>query len=128
MKPEQQRITIAEACGWVRREPFLNALGYETQEWEKKSVVNEHYCSGHTLRELPDYPNDLNACHEFERWIRLKDRAMYWTYGKKLDGVVARYNDKDNKDQNDCIGIFEATAEQRCEAFLRVLGKWEEAT
>ena len=44
MKPERQRIAIAEACGW--------RTGYRDPEaWHP----------------LPDYLNDLNAMHEAEK-------------------------------------------------------------
>ena len=50
MNPEQQRIAIAEACGWK--------TGYRDPEaWHP----------------LPDYLNDLNAMHEAEK--TLTDKA-----------------------------------------------------
>jgi hypothetical protein len=51
MKPEQQRIAIAEACGWF----FMD------DSW--------HYPNGAKALSLPDYLTDLNAMHEAEKML-----------------------------------------------------------
>jgi len=51
MNPEQQRITIAEACGWF----FMD------DSW--------HYPNGAKALSLPDYLTDLNAMHEAEKML-----------------------------------------------------------
>ena len=48
MTPEQQRVAIAEACGWLK-------------------------VHGHSVAGIPDYLNDLNAMHEAEK--TLTDKA-----------------------------------------------------
>lgn len=54
MNPEQQRIAIAEACGWK--------TGYRDPEaWHP----------------LPDYLNDLNAMHEAEKILAEDNREEY---------------------------------------------------
>jgi len=65
---------------------------------------------------IPDYCNDLNAMHEAEKmltdeqcvFIRVHLRERLETH------AASRYT-------------WHATARQRAEAFLRTLGKWEEA-
>jgi hypothetical protein len=54
MTPEEQRIAIAEACGWK--------TGYRDPEaWHP----------------LPDYLNDLNAMHEAKKTLNLHQQTDY---------------------------------------------------
>ena len=98
MTPEQQRIAIAESCGWT-----------DTQ------IIDGKY--GQT--DVPNYLNDLNAMHEAEKIIpRQLFHVDYWQKGygrfqQILSGIT--------------ITPYSATASQRAEAFLRTIGKWEEA-
>ena len=57
MKPEEQRIAIAKACGYK-----LTALAQNPSQrtWQY---------GGATI-ELPDYLNDLNAMHEAEKFVK----------------------------------------------------------
>ena len=57
-----------------------------------------------------DYSADLNAMHEAEKVLTSMQQDEYWDH--LIDEKVAY--------------LF-ATARQRAEAFLRTLGKWEEA-
>jgi hypothetical protein len=59
-----------------------------------------------------DWCTDLNAMHEAESTLT---EDQLW--------VMAREIEKNWEDQ----WYFRATARQRAEAFLRTLGKWEEA-
>jgi hypothetical protein len=59
-----------------------------------------------------DYCNDLNAMHEAEKVLG-KERNHY------IDMLGTMYKDS--------WEFATATARQRAEAFLRTLGKWEEA-
>jgi len=111
MKPEEQRIAIAEACGWVlfRDKPsgLHNPIGIDPSDG-----LMEH---------IPDYLNDLNAMHE--AWLTIspyqKDR-----FESELHSVViglAEFN------RNDDAGwITNATATQRAEAFLKTLNLWKD--
>jgi len=106
MTEEQQRITIAEACGWTRCE---GSMGYETRYRGTPSET--------TVRVLlPDYLNDLNAMHEAEtHLLRMDTNCGYWEcYSNSLITMLG------------CSDIFHATATQRAEAFLRTIRKWEE--
>jgi hypothetical protein len=59
MNKEQQRIKIAEACGYGGEyTPLRNSLG----------KPNCH---------LPDYLNDLNAMHEAEKILTARQRSVY---------------------------------------------------
>jgi len=107
MSPEAQRIKIAEACGWVMRKNVSDWLapdGMVYQNW-----------GGFTS--CPDYLNDLNACHEFEKTLTDPLRKKYQSV---LIAEVIGWSAFDNER----ISIH-ATAAQRCEAFLRTLDLWK---
>lgn len=79
--------------------------------WIDTDIVN---CGGKLMygqTEVPDYCNDLNAMHEAEKTLD------YNMICDMEDSVGFRF----------AIKPFHATARQRAEAFLRTLGKWEEA-
>jgi hypothetical protein len=104
MTPEQQRIAIAEACGWSLVEDHLD---YEPF-WEdpKGNMI----AVGSATHRLPDYLSDLNAMHEAEKMLNSK---MLWeTYKAHLLNWMT---------EPIC-----ATSRQRAEAFLRTVGRWEE--
>ena len=100
MTREKQRIAIAEACGWVRCNVNSDDEFYG---------VNPHWL--YTV--LPDYLCDLNAMHQAEKVLT----------GDQIDAYVTTL----------CLEVqpepmlHHATATQRAEAFLRTIGKWEEA-
>lgn len=109
MKPEAQRIAIAEACGWtnVRVEgqgigafPFGNIPKVEGQDWTS------------TRHLIPSYLTDLNAMHEAEsRMASPEDRGAYRRALVVITGEA---------------WVWHATAAQRAEAFLKTLNLWTE--
>lgn len=103
MTPEQQRIAIAEVCGWK----FDSKAHDGTPMGIKPNRMRTAGCR------IPDYLNDLNAMHEAEK---LLTPGPWHAYEYKL-GVVTK---------RDGVSLIHATAAQRCEAFLKTLGKWEE--
>ena len=104
MNPEQQRVAIAEACGWKtdkRGLGWLSPRGYYASE--------------------PDYLNDLNAMHEAEKVLTDEQDLEY---SEALEQVVeGRYLTNNSEDMR---RLRSATASQRAEAFLRTIGKWKE--
>jgi hypothetical protein len=103
MKPEAQRIAIAEACGWAWHGDPTWARDPESPYWNN-GVTN--------YSRLPDYLNDLNAMHEAEGNF---PHPSDW-YQHNL-ALVCGGNNR----------IYRATASQRAEAFLKTLGLWEGA-
>lgn len=106
MTKEEQRIAIAEACGWEA----IALLGGEEEPEYLCGIVNKY-----PLR-VPDYLNDLNAMHEAEKALDSDKRERYMTALAMSDpghGSSSWY-------------IVHLTAAQRAEAFLRTLGKWKE--
>jgi hypothetical protein len=101
MKPEAQRIAIAEACGWKWEARIKGSI----KVWNKPPLM-VFYDS-----ELPNYLNDLNAMHEAEKVLTSSQEKEYVN---DLDWMSERWG-----------GTVFAPAAQRAEAFLRTIGKWE---
>ncbi len=104
MTPESQRIKIAEALGWTH---FKSVA-------ELRYGREKDFCD---VSQVPDYLNDLNACHEMEKVLTDAQAERFWNYLQDTDP------------DKDCPAggyVFHATAPQRCQAFLRTLSLWEE--
>ena len=107
MKTEQQRIAIAEACGWKH---YHEDLWVDPDFSGDPDGFSELQCG-----DLPNYLNDLNAMHEAEKILTRIQRLFYQVSLMKLqkaDLVAGRWD------------LIHATARQRAEAFLRTIGKW----
>lgn len=113
MNPEQQRIAIAEACGWSHK-----ALCNETYWWHDENNKSLPL-SDDGMRVCPDYLHDLNAMHEAESILNA-DQMVSYDY--HLDLMVGNGRQGLNIE----YFLWSATATQRAEAFLRTIGKWEE--
>jgi len=117
MNPEQQRIRIAEACGWVRKDesyPYAASANGICKSIVWYSPIGKPQPLGDDA--IPDYLNDLNAMAAAEKVLTQQQDFYYRTYA--LPDVC--------KDGSGMLAIT-ATAAQRSEAFLRALGKWEES-
>jgi hypothetical protein len=114
MTDEQIDRAIARHMGWQ----YLHKI-------EQIAFVHHGWCginpeSGYD-EFIPDYCNDLNAMHEAEktlsRLVLYHDIAGYGTYAKIIAATFGpNFND-----------VLMLTARQRAEAFLKTIGKWEEA-
>lgn len=109
---EEKRILIAEACGWKMFTTCDVGLGSTliADIWPGQEVMGP--------REVPDYFNDLNACHEMEqvgfegqlhrpwdsKWDRFKYEELLKTRGPN-------------------VPVF-APAFQRAECFGLLMGLW----
>lgn len=110
MTNEEINKAIAEACGW--KCGYTEKSGYYVVDpngfqrgWSKLECV--------AISALPNYCADLNTMHEAEKTLN-KDQFMLY-----CDNLWPLGN-----------GVWEAihaTASQRAEAFVKALGKWEEA-
>jgi len=99
MTKEQQRIVIAEICGWSRTSSTSGLV----EAWQKGAEYTT---------KLPDYPNDLNAMHEAEKAL---SEEQWIAYIEILGTVMpdARLR-----------SYVHATAAQRAKAFLETFNKW----
>jgi hypothetical protein len=91
---------------------LINQRIAEACGWKQRKHCMGYYREGHEgwIEKLPDYYGDLNACHEMEEHLHGEDWATYF-------GIL--------QSEGMATGV-RATAPQRCEAFLRTLGLWEE--
>ena len=121
MTPEQQRIAIAEACGWRGISPQL-LVGYAP--WRKEAYSDRvNACPVGDLDcfpfdPLPEYLSDLNAMHGAEDVIGPK----WTTYCETLLAIV----EPEPRSLEVCHywNLLHATAAQRAEAFLKTIDKW----
>jgi len=119
MTPEAQQIAIAEFCGWThihsRYDPddarlYLSGKHPKGENW---GALDEYY-----KLEVPNYPGSLDAMHNAEKSL---SRVQEWdSNGERLLTQWDKY----------CQHLkyrIDATSAQRAEAFLRTVGKWQEA-
>ena len=104
MKPEQQRIAIAQACGWK----WVRLRQQEGLCDDVRGYPPNVECVGLNERYAPDYLNDLNAMHEAEKIMSYDEFDEYYV---QLSMKMVR--------------PFHATAAQRAEAFLKTLNLWK---
>lgn len=115
MTEQEQRITIAEQCGW-RFDPV----------WERvRTATHGVLRRGDELRtidELPDFPNDLNAMHEAEHLLSENEIHNYECELSRVtvNGMALLL------ERGRCFDYAHATAAKRAEAFLRTRGLWKE--
>ena len=116
MTDESQRIAIAESLGWTEVADRLPAVHHGVTKvtglpagWD-----HEHSHSRWDYDPVPYYLSDLNACHEMEKGL-LVDEDTRTTYYSHLCALA-------NNEQ----WAYEATARQRCEAYLRTKGLWRD--
>jgi hypothetical protein len=105
MKPEQQRIAIAEACGWVIP---IGCTNHRTMPCGTRVFFNN-------LKDddpIPDYLHDLNAMHQAENFLSSINIHDYWLHLLAMNEYVPALGGT-------------ASASVRAEAFLRTIGKWE---
>lgn len=126
MKPDKQRIAIAEYCGWTNCHIGSPGAGGAVDRPGRPvgTPPNRKYTC-----ELPNYTGCLNAMHEAEK--HLKDEQYYdWSKDKHNDMSyhrwLGRIVDRDTPLPNPCH-YASATVAQRAEAFLKTIGKWENA-
>lgn len=99
MKPEEQRIAIAKACGWAHFEP--DTIQYTARRADGK------------WGEIPNYPNDLNAMHEAVESLRGKAGPEWFDFQRILMIECGSW-----------MNCIQASATQRAEAFLKTLNLW----
>lgn len=123
MSEEQINLAIAEVRGWK------NADHPDVMKFKQGWTMPEKWCMDPkgVLRfnhDRPNYCNDLNAMHEAEKML-LTGSA------KPVIHATSRYTEQLCRilrcTDTALFQFAHATARQRAEAFLRTIGKWEEA-
>ena len=120
MTEETQRVVIARECGWadVELRLYNEGTGMDHHVWTSGVL-------GRGGREIPDYLRDLNACREFEVIIAENGKADRFLC--KLSEIVTGKTCWKISEANhwECAT---ATAAERAEAFLRVMGIWVDSS
>jgi len=112
MKAEAQNRAIAEKCGWESY--HRSFIGVGSMECWKCSTLTRYNLP-------PHYYSDLNACAEMEATLAKDNLENYCqTIVELVLPELPRPTYKIRR------ALVFATASQRCEAFLRVHGLWEE--
>ena len=111
MNEQEQIIAIAEHMGWFNIKP--NPLG---------GVCGTYSEDDDAYFGIPDYPTDLNSCHEFEKTLTDSQRPQYES---KLTSIIRtlRGIPPHESHYSESFTTY-ATASQRCEAFLKTVGLW----
>jgi hypothetical protein len=117
MNPNEINKAIAEYCGWAEIEPEIERIGIEdVPNGQLRGITPK----GNSCV-LPDYYNDLNACHEMEKKL---SSIQCDKYDAELHTLMNKYwHPIENPSIHWTFGV---TAQTKCEAFLRTIGKWKE--
>jgi hypothetical protein len=131
MTNEKMRVKIAEllgltckSCGGTGIRHKMGVEEYHSirnsnKEWRESWPMDEPDVKCFH-NELPNYPEDLNACAEFEKGLEYKVQPQYlW----ELKKIIMRTSDTQGASD---FEVRHATPLQLCEAFLRVHGAYEE--
>jgi len=101
MTDEEMRREIAEAC------PNIFRIAKESGDIIWMRGEHEQDC---------DPLNDLNAMHEAELFLKRNELPLYTEWMQSIQ--------RRERDEYKWRYIWNATARQRVEAFLRTFGKW----
>lgn len=114
MTPEEQRIKIAELCGWTKIKEVESSWPPDMglpKEWigypPDYPGPNEPHIA---FSEVPNYPEDLNACADMEATLSKYELDI-------MDLELWKISRKETGDMT-----WRATAARRCGAFLKVKG------
>jgi hypothetical protein len=125
MTPEQQRIAIAKVCGWTAEQ---DSNGYWRAVHKSTGNAVELWLSERNVWSvgIPDYLDDLNACHEMEELLDegQKERFVFWINHLHPFADI-HYSEKKKDIQREVFSLVHATAAQRAKAFLLTLGLWQ---
>lgn len=122
MKPTDQQLAIAIACGWT---DLGTTCGNILAGTPNKPAGFAGCCiDGQWYTIVPDYLNDLNAMHLAEQ-VLTNEQAV--KMGELLWEAASYSNGQRNHASRDeqSRAYRNATAAQRAEAFLRTLNLWE---
>lgn len=121
LAPAEQRIKVAELCGWKLRNMFTgNSVTILIAVRPVGATMSIPYTSREELSEdaLPDYIGDLNAMHEAEELLHSEDHCRIGDYTGNLTQVMGAFNAS-------WMWTF-ATAAQRAEAFVLTMDKGDQ--
>jgi len=125
MKPEQQRIAIAESVGWkcwhlpgTRDFVMFDPTFHKCGEWIEGKPSPDAKLA--TIYQPPNYPADLNEMREAIKTLTKDHRNRY------LNILCELTRDDEMDDVDADFAWCDATAAQRAESFLKAIGRWVE--
>ena len=143
MSPDQIRITIAEHCGIPVCPSCLNRIDPDCCHCGAPTE-GHGYQDGHSSvpmgclcgydrqpqpkwQGVPDYPGDQNKAIKLVSTLNRHHRRCYLAHIMTATGIYPWAKTLDNAATRLAfVNLMNATALQRCEAFLRTIGKWKE--
>lgn len=115
MTPEDINRAIQEHLGWK----LIPAGQLYPDRW----IHDDHPGVWLGAEHFPNYHCDLNAMHEAEKTLTDKGWRLYVI---KLARVIAKQPNINVRVQVPTNVLIGAKAEERSEAFLRTVGKWND--
>ena len=125
MTPEKQRIAVLELMGWKGPRHPDNLAGMDGWYSQDKEVWWVTPNGDRVMNfDVPDCLNDLNACYEFTAHMTYDQQVEF---AEILHSIVLEnpYKAWWNPTPHETFQLLDASAAQRCEAFLKVFDKWE---
>ena len=119
MKPEEQRVAIAEFCGWNVHAECKPGYGYKDYRESSGGWGEEE-------ETLPDYLSDLNAMHEAVIRLEEKRPGLVSEYIYQISYAILRQAGLNPLGFCSEFRRVHATAAHQAEALLRTIGKWTE--
>jgi len=116
MTAEQQRIAIAEACGWTYTKTVKELPYGRAPEGKHPTMFGKEVSWDIPL---PNYLNDLNAMREAEHLLFSRKKPLWDSFAMHLCNIGYRGT-------TTIKYAIHATAAQRAEAFLRTLNLWKD--
>lgn len=130
MTDQEINVAIAEACGWQRwkSSPESKVVSLRKPTPSQQSywlscgnfITTEHVTNS---QGIPDYCNDLNAMHAATTTL-FKSHPGYYnrSFVSELQDVMGWCQDG-MLDKRQACDLINATARQRAEAFMEIIGK-----
>lgn len=115
MKPEEQRIALAEADGWIVDSDYPNQFRSNAFTGEVLHV-----------NELPNYLHDRNAMNEALQVLCPADRVVFGELLAAELGYDDDYYDGWNIGADAFFEALTAPLDKVSRAFLKTLGLWRE--
>jgi hypothetical protein len=109
MKPEEQRIAIAKACGWR----WVTICQQEGLCDDVRGYPPDVNYVGRNVRYVPDYLNDLNEMHGAVETLRGKNGPEWFDFQRLLMIECGSW-----------MNCIQASAALRAEVFLKTLNLW----
>jgi hypothetical protein len=142
MTPEQQRIKIAEACGWrgiiEYKKPVYTTDCVGMPSYHEKTFIGHapYVEIGNPKRDdprktsIPDYLNDLNAVHGAKKAIIASGQITKTKYLNRLRDTISRREEVPTNSVGQKLvsdyHLADATPSEICETLLKTLNLWED--